>query len=70
MQHKFKNGAYTGERYSDGSIRIWKNKCLVAEIYIPCKKMRGKLKEFGASEFASLTRCIEKNCKPYTEADG
>ena len=59
---KFKSGSYTGEKYSDGSLRIWKDKKIVCEFYVCVSSDK---EPFERKQFESLVRAIEKNCKPY-----
>ena len=59
----FKHKNYTGEKYSDGSLRVWKDGLLVCEFYVSiCPEDR---KSFANKQFKALVECIEKNCCPY-----
>lgn len=61
MNFKYKN--YTGERYSDGSLRIWKDGLLVCEFYISISPKEKR--QFVNKNFKALVECIENNCCPY-----
>lgn len=59
---KFKSGKYTGEKFTDGSLRIYRNGKIVCEFYV---SVSTDAVRFGKKEFDSLCRSIEKNCHPY-----
>lgn len=60
---KYKCGDYTGEKFTDGSLRIYKNNRVVCEVYIHCFAQNSL--SFNQKNFESLCRAIEKNCSPY-----
>ena len=59
----FKSGEYTGEKYSDGSMRIWKSGILVGEFYVSVSA-NNKGWFFGQNNFKNLCKAIEENCHP------
>ena len=61
---KFKYGSYTGEKYSDGSLRIWKDGRLVGELYISVSQNMPRYC-FTQKHFENLCAAIEANCQPY-----
>ena len=58
----FKSGEYSGEKFTDGSLRIYKNGKVVCEVYVGVSMDNAP---FGTLEFSGLCKAIEKYCHPY-----
>ena len=63
---KYKSGAYSGEKYADGSMWIWKNGKLICEFYISVSA-GNKDYHFTLKNFESICTANEKNCNPFKE---
>ena len=63
---KYKSGEYSGEKYSDGSLRIWKAGKLIGELYFSVSS-NAKHHHFTKKNFESICSAIENSCRPFVE---